>query len=287
VGAGLTNPPPAGESPAGGAEAAGGTRLADILSARRREGGRTRFTVTDDWLQGRAAYGGLVAALATQAIHDSIGRDRPLLALQISFIGAVGAGPADVDVTVLRRGKSVTQARAAVESGGSLACVALAVLGDARETALARRTPSRPPTAHPDGLREMPFLPGRMPEFMRHLAVRWAEGVPPFKGGDSDSSRLWLRLRGDRVAPELAAIMFADAMPSPAMAWAPRGTFGASLAWSIELLPAASREPGEGWWRADTVLTHCAGGYANQVSTIWTPHGDPAAFSQQVVAIYG
>jgi hypothetical protein len=43
----------------------------------------------------------------------------------------------------------------------------------------------------------------------------------------------------------------------------------------------------EGWWRADTELTGHADGYANQRSTVWTPAGQPAAFSHQVVAVYG
>ncbi len=86
---------------------------------------------------------------------------------------------------------------------------------------------------------------------------------------------------------EPLSILFADAMPSPLMVIATSRVFGASLAWSLELLPPAGGAAGDGWWRADTELTGNADGYANQVSTVWTPRGEPAAISHQLVAVYG
>lgn len=144
-----------------------------------------------------------------------------------------------------------------------------------------------PETRPPQALTDAPYLPALMPAFIQHLAVRWAQGGLPFSGGDALHSRLWLQLRGEPVAPELMAILFADAMPSPVMAAARGRVAAASLAWSIELMPAASQPVGTGWWRADTDLTGNADGYANQYSTIWTPDGRAAAFSHQVVILYG
>jgi len=262
-------------------------RFADILARRHRAGNEVCFDVTDDWQQGRTAYGGLVGAIAACAIRDVLGPERPLRALQVNFVGSVPAGPACVRVDPLRVGKSITQARAIVEADGETACVVSSVLGLARESTLPPFAPTQPATRLPDSLPEVPFMPERMPAFMQHLATRWAEGDPPYSGGSSTHSRIWLALRGDPVPRELLVILFADAMPSPVMSAARSRVFGASLGWSIEFLAPSQQGEDDGWWRADTELTGHAQGYANQVSTIWTPQGEAAARSQQVVAIYG
>lgn len=261
--------------------------FADILARRRRSGNEVSFEVTDDWQQGRTAYGGLVGAIAACAIRDVLGPERAMRALQINFVGSVPAGAASVRVETLREGKSITQAQATVLANGETACVVGSVLGLARDSALPPFGLTQPPTRAPDALRDVPFMPDRMPAFARHLVTRWAEGDPPYSGGTSTHSRIWLSLRGDPVPGELLTILFADAMPSPAMSAARSRVFGASLGWSIEFLAPSQNAHGEGWWRADTELTGNAQGYANQVSTIWTPQGEAAARSQQVVAIYG
>lgn len=275
-----------------------GIPLSEILAARVRDGARVRFSVSEDWLNGRNAYGGLVAALAACALHDVLGRDRPLRALQVNFLGPLGSGPAEVEVHALRTGKSISQAQATVRSGGEIACVALAVLGAGRASALTPRLAAMPAAPAPETLFEVPYLPGRMPPFMQHFASRWAEGLPPYSGRPAPTSKLWLQLRGERIDRELLTLMFCDAMPSPAMAEGRKPFFAASLAWSIEFLPAAlepvdapgaDRGPaaaGGGWWRADTELTASAEGFANQLTTLWTPEGHPAAISHQVVAMY-
>ena len=261
--------------------------FSDILARRKRSAGVVSFDVTDDWQQGRTAYGGLVGAIAACAIRDVLGPERALRALQINFVGTVPAGPVQVRVDVLRAGKSITQAQATVSAAGETACVVNSVLGLERGSTLPAFGLQQPLTRPPDALRDTPYMPQLMPAFVRHLTTRWAEGDPPYSGGTSTSSRIWLALRGDPVPRELLTILFADAMPSPAMSAAKTRVFGASLAWSIEFLAPSQAGDSAGWWRADTELTGNAQGYANQVSTIWTPQGEAAARSQQVVAVYG
>lgn len=260
--------------------------FADLLAARTRDGDSIGFTVTDDWQQGRTAFGGLVAAIAACAIRDVLGRERALRALQVNFVGSVPAGPAQVRVDLLRAGQSITQAQATVVAAGQTACVVGAVLGLPKRSALPEFALSRPPSAPADALPDTPFLPGRMPVFLRHFANRWAEGAPPGSGQPAGPSRIWLALRSAPVPRELLAILYADMMPSPALSPARGPVFAASLAWSIELLAASQGDDGEGWWRADTELAGSAQGYAHQLTTVWTPDGQAAARSQQVVALY-
>jgi hypothetical protein len=53
-----------------------------------------RASVTDDWLQGRAAFGGLQGALGALAMRAAVGDGPPLRALQMTFVAAIEAGEA-------------------------------------------------------------------------------------------------------------------------------------------------------------------------------------------------
>lgn len=260
--------------------------FAELLAGRTRAGDSITFTLTDDWQQGRTAFGGVVAAIAACAIRDLLGPERPLRALLVNFIDSVPSGPVQVRVETLRAGGSITQAQATVLVAGQTACVIGAVLGLPKRSALPGFALTRPATTPADALSDAPFIAAQMPAFLRHFSHRWAEGAPPGTGQPIGPSRIWLALRSAPVPRELMAILYADAMPSPALAPARGPAYGASLAWSIEFLSASQGDDGEGWWRADTEIAGSAQGYAHQITTVWAPDGRAAARSQQVAALY-
>ena len=261
-------------------------RFAELIAARRRDADLVHFDVPHDWQQGITAFGGLVAAMASCALRDVLGPRLPLRALQVNFIGPVPAGPTQIQVRTLREGKSITQAQAIVTANDQTACLVSAVLGAPRANTLITHAPTFTPSRQPESLTELPFTPGKTPIFFQHFRSRWAEGDPPSTGGNSLHSKIWLQLQGAAVPRELLTILFADAMPSPVMGTTKSQVFGASLAWTIEFLETAQSADNEGWWRADTELVAHSQGYANQLTTIWTPQGEAAARSQQVMAIY-
>jgi acyl-coenzyme A thioesterase PaaI-like protein len=127
-----------------------------LIAARRREGDTLHFHIGEDWQQGRTAYGGVVSALAAQAMRDVAGTDWPaevrLRALQCSFVAAVPAGPVSVAVEVLRRGRNVVQVMARVlargEAGDSLGSVLMGVYSAERSSVLTPRRLARPPARH-------------------------------------------------------------------------------------------------------------------------------------------
>ena len=66
-------------------------------------------TVPARWAQGRASFGGLVAALAYGAMRDKAQPGRPVRSLAITFVGPMEAEvPARFEAEVLREGKEVT-----------------------------------------------------------------------------------------------------------------------------------------------------------------------------------
>ncbi|MGL6110618.1 MAG: hypothetical protein ACRC2B_11030, partial [Rubrivivax sp.] len=48
-----------------------------LVEQRDSKDGAVRFVVGDDWLQGRTCYGGLISALAVQAMRDRAGAAWP------------------------------------------------------------------------------------------------------------------------------------------------------------------------------------------------------------------
>ena len=91
------------------------TTLSALIAARRIDHGplpgraEVHFHITDDWLQGRTTFGGLISALAAQAMRDGAGGHWPadvsLRAMQTSFVGPVSGGRGDGGGAVVARGQ--------------------------------------------------------------------------------------------------------------------------------------------------------------------------------------
>ncbi|MDO9002818.1 MAG: thioesterase family protein [Aquabacterium sp.] len=268
------------------------TPLSALLAARSIAAHRVSFTVTDDWQQGRTAFGGLLSALSAQAMRDVCGADWPMRALQTNFVGPVGLGTFHVDVALLRQGKNVRQVKATVvqadAQGVEQVCgILLGVFGTGRTSEIPQRRPVQPPVAvSAEASAPLPYLPGLTPNFTQHLDFRLAEGAFPFTGGGDWLTRYHLRLKDSAgVDPELIAIMLTDAGPTPALSQAKRFAPASSVSWALELRPVTNVDP-EGLWRLDQDTIAYDEGYANDRAHLWTPDGQLAAFGYQVVAVY-
>lgn len=262
--------------------------LTALLSRRSREGDVVSMAITDDWLQGRTTFGGLVATLGVQAMHDVAGRAAPLRALQTNFIGPVGAGPVQVAVTTLRAGKNMRQVQATVSQGGEPAALLVGVFGAARETALPVLRPQQPAAATAASeARVLPFIAGVTPNFTQHLQMGWAEGPIPFSGQPGWNTRIHLRLKDEALDPELLTVLLSDAPPTPALGQLKERKPASSVSWSLELRSPPQPIPADGWWRIDMDTKAAGEGYVNQAATLWTPEGQLASLGYQLVAVYG
>ncbi len=260
----------------------------DLLAAAHRHGDSLTYPIPDEWGQGRATFGGLVSSLAVHAMRAFIDEERPLRTLQVNFIGPVPPGQMRVDIQQLRSGKNVSQVEARVVQDGTLAAVLIGVFGGGRSSVLPTRLPVQPTSRAPDVVPEMPFRAGAMPNFLQHVGFRWAEGDPPFTGGDAMHSRLHVMLRHNAsgVSAELLTVLLSDAPPTPVLGHFETITTASSVSWVLELLPLTT-PPGDGWWRVDTDVNAYADGYAHQHSRLWTPDGQLAALGTQMVAVFG
>ncbi len=270
--------------------------LQDMLDSRQREGERIHFELGDAWLQGRTAFGGVVAMLGAAAMRDvagaAWGAEVRLRALQTSFVGPVGAGRLTVAVELLRQGRNVAQVAARIHQGGSITTALLGTFGADRPTTLPTHcplppTPRRPaPAATPStGLREP--RPGT-PAFLRRFDMHWSDGPPPFSGGSGLRTEFHLRLRGsDALAldAELQTVLLADLPATPLVGHLREPAPNSSVSWALEL-PRAAPPPGTGWWQMECESLAAAGGYVNHTARMWAPGGALAALCTQVVAVF-
>ncbi|MBC7210246.1 MAG: thioesterase family protein, partial [Pseudomonas sp.] len=67
------------------------------------------ISVPAGWAQGRAVFGGLMAAMVHEAMRQKLGDDRPVRSLAITFVGPAAPDmPISLEVEVLREGKAVS-----------------------------------------------------------------------------------------------------------------------------------------------------------------------------------
>ena len=137
--------------------------------------------VPSTWAQGRASFGGAVAALVFNRMADVVSSDRPMRSMQVSFVGPVTPDePATVEAEILREGKAVSQVMGRIVQGGEPKLVALASFGGDRESDVsvdAEPAPEAKPVEQCFGL---DYIEGVTPEFIQHIEMRWAFGNLPF-----------------------------------------------------------------------------------------------------------
>lgn len=264
----------------------------ELIQARTIDHTKVGFTVDASWQQGRTLFGGLLSALAVQAMRDVCGSDWPLRALQTSFIGPVTPGRFEVSVQLLRQGKNVRQVQANVQQADAqgqmvMVGVLLGVFGGGRTSSLNSLMPPQPAVDKDVAASlQLPFVQGLTPDFTQHLDFHLAEGAYPFMGSDEIRSSTHIRLKQTQgLDVELQSIMLADAGPTPLLGQLKAPAPASSVSWALELRPV-SGVAADGHWRMDKDTVAFDEGYVNERTTLWTPDGQLAALGYQVVAVY-
>ncbi len=253
------------------------------------EPGRWRSVMNDAWQQGRGAYGGLVAAIFVRAFEaETADPARWMRTLTVHFCAPVLAGPTQVDVTVERVGKYVTQVSGRMHQNGATVATALATMALDRPGGAPWTTVVAPPMVPLAESPIAPFVP-RMPSFLQFVETRYVGGELPFSGGNVAELGGWCRFR-EPVTPDTA--MFAallDVWP-PAVAVLARG-FEATAS-SVDLtyhflqpLPLAGVDPDASYWMQSRSQVQVQG-YAEEHGELWTADGRLVARARQWVAIF-
>jgi acyl-CoA thioesterase len=261
------------------------TGFTDLMASLARAGDGWGVTVGEDWLQGRTVYGGLAAALCTEAAQREFADLPPLRSAQFAFIGPA-TGALQLRPTLLRKGKSAVFAGVDLVGEAGHATPATLCFGAARPSAFAHTElgslQPRAPDQCPD------FFRGAPPtlRFLAHIEGRHVAGAMPFSGSADPQMTLWLRHRA-AIAPSLAALLaLADAPPPAASVMSRAPSPISTMTWSIDML-TDDIATDDGWWLIRNVAEQISQGYSSQAMTLWNASGRPIMASRQNVAVFG
>jgi acyl-CoA thioesterase len=122
------------------------------------------------------------------------------------FLEPAPAGPAEIEVEILRRGKRVAAAEARMYEDGKLACLTTVIFSAARdqELDLAASPPPAPPPSAVEPIPEEELQ--SFPNTFQQLEMRPVFGTPEEFGKREATSGGWLSLRGDEEPLDAARL---------------------------------------------------------------------------------
>jgi acyl-CoA thioesterase len=239
------------------------------------------------WTQGRANYGGLVAALMYARMAALQGEPRVLRSATVSFVGPVATGAVTVHAEVLREGKSVIQMEARLLQDGAVVAAMLASFGAPRTSALAVDAAPAPAFAAPDASRALPYLPGITPEFTQHFDFRWAHGDLPFTGSPLAELGGWMRMKRAGAGFDYTDLfLLGDAWPPALLPMVQGPAPGSSLTWTLEPLQLPAGKTAGHWWQYLATTEYARDGYGHCAAQIWDDEGRLVAISRQTVVVF-
>jgi len=242
--------------------------------------------VSEDWAQGRAAFGGQLSGVALRALRSLVDEGRRLRSVLVDFVAPAAPGSLEIEARVLRSGRALTQAEARIRQDGVLVAVVIAAYGADRQTAISWSAPSRGDVPDPGSLMGFPFIPGLVPAFTQHFDYRWASRLP-FTGAENPEVRGFVRPgEGEGGVDEAMLLALIDSWPAPVLAMAEGPTPASTVTWMVDIVgPVPDRvdeHQGEYWW-FESDATACGDGYADVHGRIFDPSGRLVATSRQLV----
>lgn len=247
------------------------------------------LVITPDWAQGRASFGGVIAALVFDQMEKVVAPGRPMRSMQVSFVGPVVPGVAiRVEAEILREGKAVSQVMGRIMQDGEPRLVALASFGGDRES-MVQVTPLPAPQAQsPEDCRSLPFIDQVTPAFTQHIEMRWAFGGMSFSGQGEREMGGWMRFR---EAPETMTdahiVALVDAWPPAVLPYLKKPAPASSLSWALDIVhPRPVVEPSD-WLLYRASIDQAGAGYGHTQAGIWNRQGELVALSRQTVTVFG
>ncbi|WP_164658878.1 thioesterase family protein [Tropicibacter sp. Alg240-R139] len=244
-----------------------------------------RFSVTDNWKQGRTAYGGFTSGLLLAAARRAMPDLPPLRSVLINFTGPV-ATPPTVSTRILRQGRNVITVQAEAFCEDKLCAQGTFSFGQAQESHISHDL-SAPDAPSPDEVED--FLPPNIPlpiNFFKNFDAKLIEGHRPFSGADRGYIRAWVQHRDEEVrqTPE-GLISLADVLPPAVFSKARKLGPNSSMNWICNFL-SEDLTSREGWWMIETDLTVARDGYSSQVMRMWNADGELVVDGMQSVVIF-
>lgn len=249
------------------------------------------LSIPQNWGQGRASFGGVVAALVYAVMRSKVPAERPPRSLAITFVGPVESGVATrFEAEVLREGKAVSQVLGRAIQNGAVVALVQGSFGAPRSSSIKVDAQPAPTIKSVESSQELPYIPQVTPEFTRQLAMRWGLGGLPFSGTQSREMGGWVRFRDqERVETldEAHLLGLVDAWPPAVLSLLKGPAPGSSLTWTIEFIQPMVSVTSDQWCLYRAEIEHARDGYGHVAAALWTPSGELLAISRQTVTVFG
>ncbi|TBU97668.1 acyl-CoA thioesterase [Phytopseudomonas dryadis] len=244
-----------------------------------------------DWGQGRASFGGLVAALVYACMRRQVPAERAPRSLAITFVGPVAADvPTRFEAELLREGKAVSQVLGRALQNGEVVALVQGSFGAPRPSSVSVAAAPAPTIKAVTDCQELPYIPQVTPEFTRHLAMRWGLGSMPFTGSSAREMGGWVRFR-DQHKPEpideAHLLALVDAWPPALLSHLKSPAPGSSLTWTIEFIQPLLALTTAHWCLYRAEIEHARDGYGHVAAALWADSGELLAISRQTVTVFG
>ncbi len=243
--------------------------------------------ITPRWNVGDKPNGGYLLAIALRAAAAELPHADPFTVTG-HFLRAPQPGPTDLEVEVVRAGRSHSTAMVRLSADGSEAVRVLATFGDlgrlSGPTVRAAEPPDFPPVEQCP--RAQAIAPGGFPveiarrfEYAVHPATGgWARGAPTGRA----EVGAWLRFADGQPFEPITLPLVVDALPPAvfdigAQGWVP----------TVELTAHVRARPAPGWLRVWVTTRFLAGGYLEEDAEVWDSDDTLVAQSRQLARLAG
>jgi acyl-CoA thioesterase len=254
----------------------------DLATAVR--GGPASWTARVDpgWTIADRPNGGYLLAMVARAALGAVERPHPL-AVSAHFLAPPALGPAELEVTRLRAGRSLSTARVTFAQDGRPKLEALVTAGRLGADGTPDWQRAGPPDLPPpdECLTGQPDLPsGIRVNILDHLDVRLdpaTAGAFLGRPGGRLEMRGWVRFRDGRPPDALALLQAVDALPPTSFelgvaAWAP----------TVELTVYLRGLPAPGWLACVLRGQLWRDGWFDEDAEVWDASGRLVAQSRQL-----
>ncbi len=254
-------------------------------SVERVEEGRWRGVVNERWNVGSAPNGGYVAALGLAAAAGAVPHPDPFT-VTTHYLGRLSPGPVDLDVEVIRAGRSHSTAEVRISQEGREAARQLAMFGALDElsgkTVIAGSPPDLP---EPDSLPSNQLISEQLPRVARRFDLRIDPATAGWMSG-ADTARAeiagWARFADGREPDAASLVLFADVFPPAVLSVA------AEAGWipTLEMTTHIRAKPAPGWLACAFRTRYLIGGYLEEDGELWDAKGRLVALSRQMARVH-
>lgn len=250
-------------------------------------GGKWKGDLVEGWDIFGVTNGGYVMAITTRAMETESG-GRTLISATGSYVNPATPGPVDLDVQVLKEGRSLSTLRTTVSRDGRDLAYVTGVFEDA----------SRPKHEGDVILGDPPELPDP-DECVLIVPADDAPIPPPFTGkvemrsipedvesigagdGGPPRSRGWFRLKDGEELDAHSVVLTADAFP-PAIFFS---NLGVGWTPTIDLTIQVRDPQPEGWLACQFTTRFVTDGLLEEDGEIWDQSGNLVALSRQLALV--